>query len=149
MELKLTKTVPSLGVGFPDGEGPSLNSYTGVTTAAGNVVGTTLVDAGLTSLPNKTGLLCWMTSGAARNQCRVIISHVGSTLTVDSAFAAQIAMGESYIILPIYIPLVGLVLDINAPGVDVPDNILERDVIGNKGDTPVIVLGVATPLWVI
>ncbi len=146
MELKLTKTVPSLGVGFPDGEGPSLNSYSGITTAAGNAAGTTLVDDGLTALPSKAGLLVWIISGAARNQARVIVAHAGNTLTLDAAVAGQIVAGVSYIVLPIYMPLASLVLDIDVPVVDVPDNVLVRDVVGNKGDTPVIVLGVVSSL---
>ena len=146
MEIIKTVSISSRGTGYPDGEGPNLVVYQGLTTANGNIAGNTIVDDGLALLPNLTGLPVWVVSGAYKGQCRLIISHIGNTITVDAAYSGQIVAVTAYMVLPFYMPLAGLVLDIDVPAIDTPNNVLERDVIGNKGDTPVIVLGIVGSL---
>ena len=85
MEITRTVSISSRGTGYPDGEGPNLVVYQGLTTAAGNIAGTTVVDDGLALLPNLTGLPVWVVSGAYKGQSRLIISHIGNTITVDAA----------------------------------------------------------------
>jgi hypothetical protein len=146
MEIVRTIPVASQGTGYPDGEGPNLVVYQGLTTANGAVGGNTIVDDGLALLPNLTGLPVWLISGAFKGQSRLITSHIGNTLTVDTPYSGQVVAVTAYMVLPFYMPLAGLVLDIDVPAIDVPNNVLERDVIGNKGDTAVIVLGVVASL---
>jgi len=144
MGVVRTITVPALGAGFPDGEGPTLIVYEGATTADGNIAGLTLIDAAMAALTNKTGLAVWIRSGANAGQVRNIVLHVGPTLTMDLPFGSQVLAGTYYMILPFY--SISTMAALQVPVVDVPDNVLERDVIGNKADTPVIVLGIVASL---
>jgi hypothetical protein len=146
MQTVKTINVPSLGIGFPDGEGPSMVIASGITTADGNIGGTTLVDDALASLTGKVGLMIWIITGSSKGQVRFITIHAANTLTVDAAFATQILAGTSYMILPIYGTDPAIAIDLNVPAVDDVVNLHERDVIGNKADTPVIVLGVVASL---
>lgn len=146
MQTVKTINVPALGIGFPDGEGPSMVIYSGITTANGNAGGTTLVDDALASLSGKFGLMLWINTGPSRGQVRFITIHAANTLTVDTAYDTQISAGTNYMILPIYGTDPAIAIDLNVPAVDAAANLHERDVIGNKADTPVIVLGVVASL---
>lgn len=74
-------------------------SYWGVTSAAGNAGGTTLVCADLATQPNYDGLSIKILSGTYAGQVRTIYTHVTNTLTFGAAFGGQIAAGTLFVIL--------------------------------------------------
>ncbi len=83
-------------------------SYFGITTAAGNAGGTTLVDTDLASEPSyasPTPCIVKLLSTAAAGQPQTVATHVGNTITVvggftDSAGAAvQVPAGTPFVIL--------------------------------------------------
>ena len=74
--------------------------WSGTTTSAGNVGGTTLVDSGLTQGNNYwINMVVLIKSGSSNGQARRISVFAAGTLTVDTAFASQIASGTKYDIL--------------------------------------------------
>lgn len=80
-------------------------SYEGVTDAAGNAGGTTLVCADLANHSQYPGGLCIVLDGGAAGQARRIVTDVAGTITVASAFtdaagaAQQIAAGVRFKVL--------------------------------------------------
>ena len=80
-------------------------SYWGITSAAGNALGTTLVCADLANEPNYAGLAIKVLDGGAAGQVRPIASHIGNTITVAAAFtnaagvAQQIVASTRFVIL--------------------------------------------------
>ena len=140
MELVRTITVPSKGIGFPDGSNaPSLIVFEGLTTANGNIGATTLVDDRLLLMPNLSGLIVWIVSGVNMGQARAIISHVGNVLTVNSALNAQVVTGVNYLVLPFYNFGGNILIPVPAP--DSVLNVNECDVVGNKADASVGAVG--------
>jgi len=80
-------------------------SYWGITSAIGNALGTTLVDANLANEPSYAGLMVKILDGAAAGQVRQVAVHAGGTLTVAAAWTnlagavVQIAAGTRFVIL--------------------------------------------------
>lgn len=131
----------------------ALASYENLSTAAGNVGGTTIVCAGLALEPSYVGMFVKVLDGGAAGQLRGILTHVGNTITVDAAFtnpagaAQQIIAGVRFVIISTLnlASIVGAIAaDLAVPGVDAVANVLERDVIGNKGDTALNTAGTAS-----
>ena len=74
--------------------------HAGTTTAAGAADGSTLVDAGLASLPDYNGLAVIITEGALTGQSRDINGvTTGGTITVTPVLGAQVPAGTNYYIL--------------------------------------------------
>ncbi len=76
--------------------------YEGVTTSAGNAGGTTLIDTGLTQGTDYwKNMVVLMLSGSSNKQSRRIsgFTTATGTITVDTAFASQIASGTRFAIL--------------------------------------------------
>lgn len=76
--------------------------YNGVTTSAGNVGGTTLIDTRLTQGTDYwKNMVVLILSGSSAKQSRRIsgFTTATNTLTVDTAFASQIASGTRFAIL--------------------------------------------------
>lgn len=82
-----------------------LASFEGITTSAGNALGTTLVCTGLAAEPSYDGLVVKILDGGAAGQPRTIQVHNGNTLIVGAAFTdptgavQQIAAGTRFVIL--------------------------------------------------
>ena len=84
-------------------------SYQNITTIIGNVLGTTLFDAGLATEPSYQGLAVKLLSGDAAGQVRSIATHPAGTgwLTVANAFTdnagavVQVVAGTEFVILSI------------------------------------------------
>ena len=82
-------------------------SYWGITSAAGNALGTSLVDAGLANEPSYDGLSVKILSGPAAGQVRTVQVHgaASTTLVVGVAFSnsvgavQQIGAGTLFVIL--------------------------------------------------
>lgn len=100
-----------------------LISYQGITTAAGNALGTTIVDALLANEPGYVGLAVKLLDGDAAGQVRPIAAHVGNTLTVPAAFTdsagavVQVTASTRFVIIsiggaaapaPVMAPSIGL-----------------------------------------
>jgi hypothetical protein len=74
--------------------------WSGTTTSAGDAGGTYLVDTGLTQGNNYwINMVVLIKSGNSNGQARRISVFAAGTLTVDTAFASQIASGTKYDIL--------------------------------------------------
>lgn len=72
----------------------------GVTTSAGNESRTTIVDSRLTQDNNHwINMAVLILSGNSNGQVRRISAFASGTITVDTAFASQIALGTKYCIL--------------------------------------------------
>ena len=100
--------IPQSGLHIDDPAFPLLQahiSYQGVTSAAGNALGTTLVCADLANEPSYDGLVLKILDGGSAGQARTIQAHAGGTLTVGVAFTnstgavQQIAAGVRFVIL--------------------------------------------------
>ena len=106
-------------------------SYEGVTTADGDPLGITLVCAGLANEPSYAGQFVKMLGGGAAGQMRYITTHVGNTLTVDSAFTnstpavQQIIAGLSFAIISTA-NMVGLLTAIGLV-IPPPGNVVNED----------------------
>lgn len=80
-------------------------SYYSITSANGNVLGTTVVDVGLVNEPSYVGLPIKVLNGNAAGQVRAIVTQAGNTITVDNAFTdaagavVQIVAGTEFVIL--------------------------------------------------
>lgn len=80
-------------------------SYWGMTSAAGNVLGTTLIDANLANEPSYQGLSIKLLDGGAAGQVRPVQVHAGGTLTVAPAFTnsagavVQVVAGTRFVVL--------------------------------------------------
>ena len=92
MATLMSAALTLLGADLDDG-------WTGTTTSAGNANKLTLED---TTLYEKVadwvsdGMIVYITSGTCNGETRVVDSLSGSTLTVKSAFSAQIAISVTY-----------------------------------------------------
>jgi hypothetical protein len=74
--------------------------WSGTTTSAGDVGGTYLVDSGLTQGNTYwVNMVVLIKSGNSDGQARRISVFAAGTITVDTAFASQIALGTKYDIL--------------------------------------------------
>ena len=82
-------------------------SYWGLTSAAGNALGTTLVDANLVNEPSYVGLAIKLLDGPAAGQIRTAQVSAAGTLTVTPAFTnaagavQQIGAGTRFVILSV------------------------------------------------
>ncbi|MDD5060788.1 MAG: hypothetical protein PHN44_00710 [Candidatus Marinimicrobia bacterium] len=130
-----------------------LFAYQGVTTANGNAGGTTWADAGLATEPSYNGHYIKILSGPAAGEGKPILAIVAGVGTVTSAFSdaagapIQITAGTRYVILSQDSSLaIALLAGLAVPVPDSVDNILERDVIGNKEDAAVIVVDITTSI---
>lgn len=80
-------------------------SYWGITSGAGNVLGTTLVDANLVNEPSYVGLAVKILDGGAAGQVRPVQAIAAGVITVTPAFTnsagavQQIAAGVRFVIL--------------------------------------------------
>jgi len=99
-------------------------SYWGITSLAGNALGTTLVCADLVNEPSYQGLSVKVLDGGAAGQVRQIVTDIAGTITVVAAFTnaagavQQIAAGTRFVILsaiggagapaPVLAPSIGL-----------------------------------------
>lgn len=123
-----------------------LTAYWGSTDADGAAGGTTWIDAALLVEPDYTDHYIKILSGDAAGQGRPITGIVAGTGTVaaftDAAGAPiQIVAGTRYVILNQDSSIFAAVLaGLAVPAADAVGNVLERDVIGNKTDTAVIVV---------
>ena len=106
-------------------------SYQGITTANGDPLGVTLICAGLANEPSYAGQFVKMLDGGAAGQMRYITTHVGNTLTVDSAFTnstpavQQIIAGLSFAIISTA-NMVGLLTAIGLV-IPPPGNVVNED----------------------
>ncbi len=123
----------------------SIISYEGLTSADGNVGGTTLVCAGLTNEPSYANLPVKILTGPAAGQIQRIASAVAGTVTVAAGFtnaigaAQQITAGTAFIILSASLTDVAAIIAILAAHNAVvsvagspysqPDDLVEHDVI--------------------
>lgn len=82
-------------------------SYWGLTSAIGNILGTSLVCADLVNEPNFVGLAVKILDGGAAGQVRPIAAYAAGTITVASAFTnstgavQQIAASTRFVIISI------------------------------------------------
>ncbi len=76
-------------------------------------------------------------SGAPQGEQQAITVYNSATGTfTTNAFTFAVAVGDEILIL--HPDVAGVLGNLSVPGVDAVTNILERDVIGNKTDTPVV-----------
>ena len=102
--------LPSGGLHLDNPSWPLLQAhvtYWGLTSAAGNVLGTTLVCADLVNEPGYVGLAVKILDGGAAGQVRPIAAYAAGIITVASAFTSstgavqQIAASTRFVILSI------------------------------------------------
>jgi len=100
--------VPNSGLRIDSPSWPLLQahlSYWGITSGAGNVLGTTIACANLANEPNYTGLPVKILSGNASGQVRLISSDIAGVITVADPFtnaagaACQITASTRFCIL--------------------------------------------------
>ena len=119
----------------------------GQTTAPGAPGGTSIIDssligAGANSFVNMAVVLYTGDPRRVDARSATAFNNLTGELTLDAAYkgvAAAIPAGVPYILIPLEIVPGGgapIVLALNVPAIDSIVNLLERDVIGNKADTP-------------
>ena len=73
------------------------------TTSVGNAGGTTLICTGITEIPDSLDqMYVLLTSGASATEIQRVTSTSTSTITVETAFSAQIASGVTFELHPFY-----------------------------------------------
>lgn len=113
------------------------------TTHAGNAAGTSIIDSSLIGLGagafnNMLIVLYPGQPSKVDGMTTVSLNNATGEVTLSRAYkgvAAAIPAGVPYIILPLSISVSGVIADLNVPPVNSAANVLERDVIGQKGDT--------------
>ena len=121
----------------------TLVSWDSVTTANGNGGGSSLIDSGLIGsndfITNQVTVI--ILGGAANLERQLCTAFNPATGEIDfSALSARIMAGTPYRLTGLMSPEVsvaGLAADLAVPLADSADDLLMRDVVGNKTDTPV------------
>ena len=130
----------------------TLVSWDSVTTANGNAGGISLIDSGLIGMNDfiTDQVTVIILGGAANLERQLCTAFNPATGEVDfSALSAQIMAGTPYRLTGLMSPEVsvaGLAADLAVPLPNSANNVLMRDVVGNKTDTPVSTVGATASL---
>jgi len=121
----------------------TLSVWDGTTSGDGAVGATSLIDAGLIGendfITNQTTVL--ILSGVATGEKRTADTfNVATGEITFTAMSAQIVTGVTYRLINIPTPAIAaaILAGLAVPALDAVTNALERDVIGNKTDTPIV-----------
>jgi len=121
----------------------ALASFYGVTTANGNVGGTTLFCSVLIGSNDFiTNCIILLDSGVAigEKQGAAAFNPLTGQITVNPAFSAQITAGTAFYVLTqqaVAAAIAVILAALGVPGIDAAVNLLMRDVVGNKADTAI------------